>query len=134
MGFAIADFSALRYLRDSTVGTDLQTRIDLVADPEDPKDLFSLVNPLDPVGVIRRTRALRENTGTGELRPPQTNCSPTAVGVNFPRFRYLKGDFTHSSRLDRHMIYGNRDHGIDRITARPGKYAYGMGLGIMFDR
>lgn len=50
VGFAIADFSALRYLRDSTVGTDLQTRIDLVADPEDPKDLFSLVNSLHPVG------------------------------------------------------------------------------------
>lgn len=29
------------------------------------------------------------------------------------------------------MTYGNRDHGISRITARPGKYAYGMGLGVM---
>lgn len=49
VGFAIADFSALRYLRDSTAGTSLQTTIDLVADPEDPKDLFSLVNSLKPV-------------------------------------------------------------------------------------
>ena len=29
------------------------------------------------------------------------------------------------------MMYGNRDYGIDRITARPGRFAYGMGLGIM---
>ncbi|WP_120003909.1 aspartate/glutamate racemase family protein [Nesterenkonia muleiensis] len=29
------------------------------------------------------------------------------------------------------MMYGNRDWGVTRITARPGKYAYGMGLGIM---
>lgn len=50
VGFAIADFSALRYLRDSTAGTGLQDQIDLIADPEDPKDLFSLVNVLKPVG------------------------------------------------------------------------------------
>lgn len=29
------------------------------------------------------------------------------------------------------MTYGNRDLGITRITARTGKYAYGMGLGVM---
>ena len=50
VGFAIADFSALRCVRDSTAGTDLQSYIDLVAEPEDPKDLFSLVNSLKPVG------------------------------------------------------------------------------------
>lgn len=50
VGFAIADFSALRYLRDDTVGSSLQTSIDLIADPEDPKDLFSLVTSLKPVG------------------------------------------------------------------------------------
>ncbi|MGW9557854.1 ornithine cyclodeaminase [Nocardiopsis sp. NPDC055551] len=50
VGFAIADFSALRFLRDSTTGTELQTFIDLVADPEDPKDLFSLVHSGKPVG------------------------------------------------------------------------------------
>lgn len=50
VGFAIADFSALRYLRDATAGTRMQTHIDLIADPEDPKDLFSLVASLKPVG------------------------------------------------------------------------------------
>ena len=43
VGFAINDFSALRYLRDSVKGSDLEVDIDLVADPEDPKDLYSLV-------------------------------------------------------------------------------------------
>ncbi|QPK80132.1 ornithine cyclodeaminase [Corynebacterium lizhenjunii] len=43
VGFAINDFSALRYLRDSVKGTELEVDIDLIADPEDPKDLFSLV-------------------------------------------------------------------------------------------
>lgn len=50
VGFAIADLSALRFVRDATAGTDLQTSLDLVADPEDPKDLFSLVSSLKPVG------------------------------------------------------------------------------------
>lgn len=49
VGFAIADFAALRCARDATAGTDLQSSIDLVADPEDPKDLFSLVTTLSPV-------------------------------------------------------------------------------------
>lgn len=49
VGFAIADFAALRCARDATAGTDLQATIDLVADPEDPKDLFSLVTSLAPV-------------------------------------------------------------------------------------
>ncbi len=43
VGFAIEDFSALRYLRDAVDGTDHYTEIDLIADPTDPKDLFSLV-------------------------------------------------------------------------------------------
>lgn len=43
VGFAIEDFSALRYVRDTTVGTEFATEIDLVADLADPKDLFSQV-------------------------------------------------------------------------------------------
>ncbi len=50
VGFAIADFAALRCARDATAGTDLQATIDLIADPADPKDLFSLVRTLSPVG------------------------------------------------------------------------------------
>jgi ornithine cyclodeaminase len=50
VGFAIEDFSALRYVRDAVAGTDYSMEIDLVANPEDPKDLFSLVGALSPVG------------------------------------------------------------------------------------
>jgi ornithine cyclodeaminase len=43
VGFAIADFSALRYLHDAVKGTAFCEEIDLIAEPADPKDLFSLV-------------------------------------------------------------------------------------------
>jgi ornithine cyclodeaminase len=50
VGFAIEDFSALRYVRDQVAGTQFEQRIDLVADPDDPKDLFGLVGAFSPVG------------------------------------------------------------------------------------
>jgi len=50
VGFAIEDFSALRYVRGRVVGTKYAQEIDLVADPDDPKDLFGLVGALSPVG------------------------------------------------------------------------------------
>jgi ornithine cyclodeaminase len=50
VGFAIEDFSALRYVRDEVAGTRFEQRIDLVADPDDPKDLFGLVGAFSPVG------------------------------------------------------------------------------------
>lgn len=43
VGFAIEDFSALCYLRDSLQGSDYAVDLELIADPADPKDLFSLV-------------------------------------------------------------------------------------------
>jgi ornithine cyclodeaminase len=50
VGFAIEDFSALRYVRDAVDGTEFFVEIDLVASPEDPKNLFGLVGALSPVG------------------------------------------------------------------------------------
>jgi ornithine cyclodeaminase len=50
VGFAIEDFSALRYVRDSVDATDFYEDIDLVANPDDPKDLFGFVGALSPVG------------------------------------------------------------------------------------
>lgn len=50
VGFAIEDFSALRYIRDSVDGTDFYEDLDLVANPDDPKDLFGFVGVLSPVG------------------------------------------------------------------------------------
>ncbi len=43
VGFAIEDFSALRYLRDAVVGTEFFDEVDLIAEPADPKNLFGLV-------------------------------------------------------------------------------------------
>ncbi|GAA3311991.1 ornithine cyclodeaminase [Arthrobacter ramosus] len=50
VGFAIEDFSALRYVRDSIEGSEYFETIDLVANPDDPKDLFGLVGALSPLG------------------------------------------------------------------------------------
>lgn len=49
VGFAIEDFSALRYVRDAIEGTGLGRDIDLVATPEDPKDLFGFTTVPVPV-------------------------------------------------------------------------------------
>jgi ornithine cyclodeaminase len=43
VGFAIEDFSALRYLRDAVDGTTYFDEVDLVAAPADPKNLFGLL-------------------------------------------------------------------------------------------
>ena len=43
VGFAIEDFSALRYVRNHIAGTDLYIDLDLLADPDDPRDLFGMV-------------------------------------------------------------------------------------------
>ncbi|SFS11637.1 ornithine cyclodeaminase [Agrococcus baldri] len=50
VGFAIEDFSALRYVRDVTAGSEFEQQIELVAAPDDPKDLFGMVGSLSPVG------------------------------------------------------------------------------------
>ncbi|MFT6025170.1 MAG: ornithine cyclodeaminase [Ascidiaceihabitans sp.] len=44
VGFAIEDFSALRYVRDQIKGTDLFHPLDLLADPDDPRDLFGMLD------------------------------------------------------------------------------------------
>ncbi len=43
VGFAIADFSALRFMLDRTRGTDLVEPLDMLADPDDPRDLFGMI-------------------------------------------------------------------------------------------
>ena len=50
VGFAIEDFSALRYVRDSVAGTEFFEEIDLVANPDDPKNLLGLIGALAPTG------------------------------------------------------------------------------------
>jgi ornithine cyclodeaminase len=48
VGFAIEDFSALRYVRDQLTGTGLYHELDLLADPDEPRDLY---------GMLQRARA-----------------------------------------------------------------------------
>ncbi|SMF20861.1 ornithine cyclodeaminase [Xaviernesmea oryzae] len=51
VGFATEDFSALRYVRDQLAATGLYENLDLLADPDEPRDLF---------GMLLRRQALRE--------------------------------------------------------------------------
>lgn len=48
VGFAIEDFSALRYVRDQLADTGLFHALDLLADPDDPRDLFGMVRRATP--------------------------------------------------------------------------------------
>jgi len=43
VGFAIEDFSALRYIRDLIDGTAFFTPLDMLADPDDPRDLYGML-------------------------------------------------------------------------------------------
>lgn len=43
VGFAIEDFSALRYIRDLIDGTVFFTPLDMLADPDDPRDLYGML-------------------------------------------------------------------------------------------
>ncbi|MCT7377816.1 ornithine cyclodeaminase [Chelativorans salis] len=43
VGFATEDFSALRYVRDKIEQTGLYTELDLLADPDEPRDLFGML-------------------------------------------------------------------------------------------
>ena len=44
VGFAIEDFSALRYVRDHVIGTPYYHPLDLLADPDDPRDLYGMLS------------------------------------------------------------------------------------------
>ncbi|NKX46482.1 ornithine cyclodeaminase [Roseicyclus persicicus] len=48
VGFAVEDFAALRYIRAKLQETGLYDRLDLLADPDDPRDLY---------GMLQRARA-----------------------------------------------------------------------------
>lgn len=43
VGFATEDFSALRYVRDQMAATGLYADLDLLADPDDPRDLYGML-------------------------------------------------------------------------------------------
>ncbi|PSL20703.1 ornithine cyclodeaminase [Shimia abyssi] len=43
VGFAIEDFSALRYIRDKVADTPFHIDLDMLADPDDPRDLYGML-------------------------------------------------------------------------------------------
>lgn len=42
VGFAIEDFSSLKYVRKAIQGTEFYSSLDMIADPDDPRDLFGM--------------------------------------------------------------------------------------------
>ncbi len=42
VGFAIEDFSSLKYVRKVIQGTKFYSSLDMIADPDDPRDLFGM--------------------------------------------------------------------------------------------
>ena len=48
VGFAIEDFSALLYIRDKITGTGFYQNLDLLADPDDPRDLYGMLHRSAP--------------------------------------------------------------------------------------
>ncbi|WP_191563304.1 ornithine cyclodeaminase [Janibacter melonis] len=57
VGFAVEDFSALRYLRDRVLRTGHYQQLDLIADPADPKDLYSLVRTAAGSALVGKAAA-----------------------------------------------------------------------------
>jgi ornithine cyclodeaminase len=43
VGFAVEDFSALRYVHSKLAPTGLFDNLDMIADPDDPRDLFGMI-------------------------------------------------------------------------------------------
>lgn len=48
VGFAIEDFSALRFVRNAIQNTNFFHPLDLLADPDDPRDLFGMLERAKP--------------------------------------------------------------------------------------
>ena len=48
VGFAIEDFSALRFVRDQLDDTGLYHALDLLADPDDPRSLSGILERATP--------------------------------------------------------------------------------------
>jgi len=48
VGFAIEDFSALRYVHDQLEDQNFYENLDMVADPDDPRDLFGMLQRSKP--------------------------------------------------------------------------------------
>ena len=48
VGFAVEDFSALRYIKDQLQDAENTAQLDLLADPDDPRDLYGMLQRARP--------------------------------------------------------------------------------------
>ena len=48
VGFAIEDFAALRYVHDRVKGSSFVQNLDMIADPDDPRDLYGMLMRAKP--------------------------------------------------------------------------------------
>jgi hypothetical protein len=79
VGFATEDFSALRYVRDKLKDTGFYEKLDLLADPDEPRDLYGMLLRHEPIcqrqvdGSRHRRRLLRQclTMQFRELTPPR---------------------------------------------------------------
>ena len=55
VGFAIEVFSALRFIAKAIVGTPFFTPLDMIAEPDDPRDLFGMLQRAKPVSAGNQT-------------------------------------------------------------------------------
>ncbi len=58
VGFATEDFSALRYVREKLTGTRFYEELDMLADPDDPRDLFGMIMRAREDEAEKRPKAL----------------------------------------------------------------------------
>ena len=57
VGFALEDFSALRYLQSSAIAQGLVQPLDLIPQLDDPKNLYQLIKPTASQAPLRKTTA-----------------------------------------------------------------------------
>ncbi len=67
VGFALEDYSALRYLHDVTLARDIGTTIDLIPKPANPKDLYQLI-AARPAGSNVSMRRFQTSAAAGALQ------------------------------------------------------------------
>ncbi len=57
VGFALEDFSALRFLQSSAIAQEMGRPLDLIPKLDDPKNLYQLIQPTAPVRNVTRPTA-----------------------------------------------------------------------------
>ncbi|BCO29111.1 ornithine cyclodeaminase [Rhodoferax lithotrophicus] len=66
VGFAMEDFSALRYMWAQARALGLVTPIDLIPQLADPKDLYGLIKPAQDLAFVQRNKAHRTTLAAEE--------------------------------------------------------------------